>query len=116
MVNRENLEEKFRCYQSILAEEADAESGKIDLDEITHDFCSMGVDGDIAIHYIPAEGDFVYLSLDLAQITGKENQKVADVKYWISDLGENQFAYLVEVMRKAMIIKELRNTYDHGTK
>ena len=115
-MERKNLEEKFRCYQSILAEEADGESGKIDLDEITHDFCVMGVNGDMAIQYIPAEGDFVYLTLDLAQITGMKNMKMADAQMPISEIGERQFAYLVEVMRKAMIIKELRNTYDHGSK
>lgn len=112
-MERKNLEEKFRCYQSILAEEADAVSDKIDLDEITHDFCVMGIDGNMSIQYIPAEGDFVYVTLDLEQITGLEEPKTADVKMHVTEISDNQFAYLVEVMRKAMIIKELRNTYTH---
>lgn len=114
-MERKNLEEKFRCYQSILAEEADAVSDKIDLDEITHDFCVMGIDENMSIQYIPAEGDFVYLTLDLEKITGMKNLKVTDTKIHIDDICDRQFAYLVEVMRKAMIIKELRNTYDHGS-
>lgn len=112
-MERNKLEDKFRCYQQILAESVISRDGKIDLDEIAQDYCVMGAQGEMYIRYIATEGDYVYMTLDLSVITGKDDAKNADVKYWISDIGDKQFAYLVELMRKAMIIQELRNTYTH---
>lgn len=109
---RKKLEKKFLCYQSILAGTVDEGSKKIDLEEITKDYVVMGVNGEMCIRYIPLEGSFVYMTLDMGTITNKEMDD-ADVEYPIDQIGDGQFSYLVEVMRKAMIIQELRNTFGY---
>lgn len=96
MEYREHLEEKFRRYQAILGEENE----KIDLERISEDFCEIDGMGLIKVKYIPSVKDYVYFTV-----------KSDDILVPLSELCDKTLSDLVEVMRKAMIIEELRNTY-----
>lgn len=96
MEYREHLEEKFRMYQAILGEKNE----KIDLDSIVQDFCVIDGMGLIKVKYIPSVEDYVYFTV-----------RKEDILVPLSELCDKTLNYLVEVMRKAMIIEELRNTY-----
>ena len=96
MEYREHLVKKFRRYQAILGEEEE----KIDLESISLDFCEVDGMGRIKIKYIPSAEDYVYFTV-----------KSEDILVPLSELSDKTLGDLVEVMRKAMIIEELRNIY-----
>lgn len=96
MEYREHLVEKFRRYQAILGEENE----KIDLDSIAQDFCVIDGMGLIKVKSIPSVEDYVYFTV-----------RKEDILVPLSELCDNTLSYLVEIMRKAMIIEELRNTF-----
>lgn len=108
---RKHLEEKFRKYQAILADNADGED-KINLEEITKDFCEIDDWGLISIRHIPAKDNYVYFTV----FKDETRNDSTDYTVSISQLCDGSLEYLVENMRKAMIIEELRNTYiEHET-
>ena len=112
MVYRRHLEEKFRKYQAILGDRVE-ESGedRIDLDSITQDFCEIDEWGRISVRYIPVKGDNVYFTVFVKPITATESNEKEEIIVPLSQVSESQLCNLVEIMRKAMIIEELRNTY-----
>ena len=111
MEYRKHLEEKFRKYQAILSDCAE-EKDKINLEEITKDFCEIDDWGLISIRRISTKVGFVYFTV-FSDETRKES---TDYTVSISQLSDDSLNYVVENMRKAMIIEELRNTYiEHGT-
>ena len=104
---RKHLEEKFRKYQSILADRAEeGNEEKIDLESISRDFCEIDDWGRISVRHIPTKGDDVYFT-----ICQKGDGRKEDVIVPISRINDEPLNQLVEIMRKAMIIEELRNTY-----
>lgn len=96
MEYREHLVKKFRRYQAILGEEDE----KIDLESISLDFCEIDGMGRIKIKYIPSTEDYVYFTV-----------RTEDILVPLSELSDKTLSDLVEVMRKSMIIEELRNIY-----
>lgn len=105
---RKNLEEKFSRYQSILADRVQERGEKyIDIEAIAQDFCCIDGYSRITIKHIPLSGSAVYYTVEVSE----ESKETTDIEADLSSVGEKQLAYLVEVMRKAMIIEELRNTY-----
>lgn len=105
---RKRLEERFSKYQAILGDRL-IEQGedRIDLDNIVNDFCCMDEEGRVVLKYIPIKGNDVYYT-----IYSKEMDEDSAENFIIplAHVGESQLSYLVELMRKAMIIEELRNT------
>lgn len=112
MEYRKHLEEKFRRYQAILGDRAsDNGEERIDLDSIAKDFCCIDDVGRINIQYIPLKGDEVYFTIYVKMYCEDKVNETKDFLVPISQVSDNSLQYLVEVMRKAMIIEELRNTY-----
>ena len=101
---RQQLEQKFRSYQQLLSEQVSGE--KIDLEEITKDFCEIDEWGRIGVRCIPATGDNVFFL-----VRNEQGEKIADIAVPISRTSDYILQTIVCIMRKAMIIEELRNTY-----
>lgn len=95
----------FRRYQGILSEIVCDEL--IDLDEIAHQFVLLTDNCEIIVRYIPFEGDYVYVNADEEQSRGKK------IEMQLDHLSDSDFERLIEIMRKCMIIEELRNTLLH---
>lgn len=108
MDGRKELENKFRCYQSMLAESCC--SNEIDLDDIANTYCVMNDEGDLYIRYIPFKGDFVYLDIDSKQITNNDYKKEMRSKLELEYISDMKLKELLHIMRTAMIIGELRAT------
>lgn len=108
MQYRTHYEEKFRKYQAILADCAEDEDS-INLEEITKDFCEIDEWGRISVRCIPTKGDNVFFTIRTKPV-GEDGEKT-DIIVPLSQISEKQLNNLVELMRKAMIIEELRNTY-----
>lgn len=105
---RKHLEEKFSRYQAILADRVQEREEKyIDLDKIAQDFCCIDLNSRITIKHIPLSGSSVYYTVEVSE----DSKETTDIEVELYGVCEKQLAYLVEVMRKAMIIEELRNTY-----
>lgn len=103
---RKSIEEKFRKYQAILGDYAtDRSECKINLEEISNDFCLIDPDFVISIRKVPVKGDDVFYTIRLG------DDKWKDVRVPLTALTDDQLSFTVEVMRKAMIIEELRNTF-----
>ena len=111
MAYRKDLEEKFAKYQAILSDRL-IEQGedRIDLENIVNDFCCMDCEGRIVLKYVPVKGNNVYYTIYSKE---KGEDSAEDILMPLSNVGESQLRYLVEVMRKAMIIEELKNTFDY---
>jgi hypothetical protein len=108
---RKHLEEKFTRYQAILGDRADDNNeDRIDLGKIAQDYCCIDEDGMINIERIPIDGANVYFTVYPDRWQTKDTPS-KDILVPLSQVSEKQLEHLVEVMRKAMIIEELRNTY-----
>lgn len=92
----------FRRYQGILSEIVCDKL--IDLDEIAHQIVLLTENFEISIRYIPFEGDYVYVNID------KEQSRDKMIEMQLDHLSDSDFYRLNEIMRKCMIIEELRNT------
>ena len=114
---RQHLEEKFRRYQAILGDRAEENSeDRIDLDKIAQDFCEIDQWGRISVRYIPLKGDDVLFSIFVRPIGETGKDEMMEIPVPLSEVSDNKLYQVVEIMRKAMIIEELRNTYiDHET-
>ena len=105
---RKHLEGKFRKYQAILSDRAEErQEEKIDLEEIVQDFCIVDDNSDIVLRYIPIKGDKVFFTINMY------SDNAEDKLVSLTNVGNETLSCLVEIMRKAMIIEELRNTYIH---
>lgn len=107
---RKHLSEKFRKYQAILGEHAEEnEEERINLEEVVKDFLEIDEWGRISVRYIPTKGDNIFFTVRIKPVG--ESGETADIIVPLSQICDSQLANLVELMRKAMIIEELRNTY-----
>ena len=105
---RKHLEEKFSRYQAILADRVQEREEKyIDIEAIAQDFCCIDGYSRITIKHIPLSGSAVYYTVEVAE----DSKETTDIEVELSGVSEKQLEHVVEVMRKAMIIEELRNTY-----
>ncbi len=110
MEYRKHYEEKFRKYQAILGEHAEEnEEDKIDLEDVVKDFCEIDEWGRISVRLIPTKGDNVYFTISTKPVG--EKGEMMNIIVPLSQICDQQLENLVELMRKAMIIEELRNTY-----
>lgn len=105
---RKNLEEKFGLYQSILRDHFSERGSIIDLEEIAQDYCCIDGFSRITIRHIPLSGSAVFYTVE----TDEQTHQTTDIEVELSSVCEKHLRYTVEVMRKAMIIEELRNTYN----
>lgn len=110
MEYRKHYEEKFRKYQAILGEHVEeSEEDKINLEEVVKDICEIDEWGRISVRYIPTKGDNVFFTIRMKPVG--EGDETTDIIVPLSQICDQQLMNLVELMRKAMIIEELRNTY-----
>ena len=104
---RENLMKKFDLYQSILCERAMSfGSDGVDLESIVEDYCAIDEECRIGVKYIPVSGEYVYLSVRL----GRDKERTEDIRVSTDALSEEKLEEVVELMRKAVIIEELRQS------
>lgn len=105
---RIQLEKSFKHYQAILGDRA-KEQGKekIDIEDIIHDSYAIDDDERIVIKYVSKD----YLEVFYTIKVDKENpENTINIAVPITEVSNLQLNSLVEMMRKAMIIEELRNT------
>lgn len=105
---RVQLEDRFSRYQAILSDHA-TEQGKeiIDVMSIVHDYYAIDDEGRIAIKQVSKKGPEVLYTI---QTDTKQPDSTIDIAIPLSEITDTQLECLVEMMRKAMIIEELRNT------
>ena len=105
---RKQLEKQFRLYQSVLSDRMKEQGRKnIDLESITNDYCCIDGDARITIKRVPLSGDSVYYTVKVAE----DSNETTDIEVEFDEISERHFEYAVDVMRKAMIVEELRNTF-----
>lgn len=104
---RKHLEKKFRSYQAILGDRSEScGKGIIDLEEISEDFCVLDDDSRITIRCIPTKDDYVFLTC----YDDAGNKTI--IRTPLRSVSDNNLEELVEIMRKSMIIEELKCTYN----
>lgn len=105
---RKQIEKQFRLYQSILADRMNEQGfNNIDLERISCDYCCIDANSRITIKHIPLSGDSVYYTVEVAD----NSKETTDVEVEFDEISERHLEHVVDVMRKAMIIEELKNTY-----
>ena len=113
-IYRQQLEKSFSHYQAILADRA-TEQGKerIEVTDIVHDYYAVDDEGRITIKYVSKKEPEVFYTI---VVDKKQPENTIDIAVPLCEVSDSQLNNLVEMMRKAMIIEELRNTYiDHET-
>ena len=112
--HRQQLEKSFSHYQAILGDRA-TEQGKerIEVTDIVHDYYAVDDEGRITIKYVSKKEPEVFYTI---VVDKKQPENTIDIAVPLCEVSDSQLNNLVEMMRKAMIIEELRNTYiDHET-
>lgn len=102
--------EEFRRLQTSLAR-MDG-SGFIDLEESAMDSVYLDGDSIFCISKLPLHGDFVYLTVNVPELTGMKEEDCKDAKTTseinLDVLSLNVLDSLIRVMKKALIIWEVR--------
>jgi hypothetical protein len=105
--------EEFRRLQTSLRSAIQlTNSGEIDLDEIAMDVVYLDDDCVFSIGKVPMSGDYVWLTVDLPELTGKKREECENAnstsKINLEVLSINVLDSLIRVMKKALIIQEIR--------
>lgn len=102
--------EEFRRVQESLANLV--HDNLINLDEIAQDNVCLDDDDVLIINRLPLKGDCAYLTVNTRILTGYEHQgepNSTDMKINLDVLSISTLNSIIRVMKKALIIMEIRN-------
>lgn len=106
MSTQVKLISRFCHYRALLAENEEVyyDDDRIDLDSIVGDYPILDCDGKARIQYIPLKGNYVYVTCT------EDCKETTTLKVSLRSISEDILRILVEIMRKAMIIQELKTS------